>query len=105
MNDKLDQSKADKKEAEAEGAAIAKKIEELDDSISNLEDELTEFRVAQLGEDQLEEFKDLKARRDAATKKLSDWIATGPERNDETMKLYQEMASEIQSLEEQLSKY
>lgn len=105
LNDKLEQVKAEKKAAEAEVAAIAEKIEALDDSISQLENELNEFRVAQLGEDQLKEFKDLKARRDAATKKLADWLAASPERNDETMKLYQEMVSEIQTLEEQLSKY
>ena len=105
LRDKLEQGKAEKKAAEAEGAAIAEKIIGLDDSISKLEDELTEFRVAQLGEGQLKEFKDLKTKHSAATKKLTDWIATGPERNDETMKLFQEMTSEIQTLEEQLSKY
>jgi thiol-disulfide isomerase/thioredoxin len=105
LNEKLEQGKAQKKAAEAEVVALASQIKELDDSISKLEDELTEFRVAQLGEDQLAAFKELKARRDAATSRLADFIAGSPERNDENMKLYQEMVSEIQTLKEQLSKY
>jgi len=81
-------------------------VEDLTKSIENVEADIKMFRLEQrLSEEELKAYKELKDQAAAATKKLEDWIATGPERNDENMKLYQEMVSEIQKLELQLSQY
>jgi len=82
------------------------KVEKITQSIENVEAKIQYFRLEQrLSAEELKAYKELKDQADAATKKLEDWIATSPERNDENMKLYQEMVSEIQTLEAQLSKY
>jgi len=86
--------------------AAGEKAEEITKSIENVEADIQLFRLEQrLSEEELTAYKALKEKAAAAAKKLEDWIATRPERTDENMQLYQEMVSEIQALEEQLSKY
>lgn len=82
------------------------KTQELGQSIAEAEKEIQMFRMQQqLGAEEFKVYKELQEKIDAAMKKMTDWIATNPERNDENVKLYQEMNKEIQTLQEQLSEY
>lgn len=105
LNDKLSKAKADRKTAEAKVEAAQKQVEEIDASIGKLEDDLTEFRVAQLGEDKLKEYKDLQAQLKAKEKELDDWLATNPENNEENMTKFQAMQSELQELNSKLEAF
>lgn len=105
LTDKLASAKQALKEQERVITEASEKAEQLEESIGKLEEEIQMFRIGQLGEDKLEEFKDLKMKLEAANKKLEDWITTRPDRTEENMKLFQEMRSEIQELEKELSKY
>lgn len=82
------------------------KTQELGQSIADAEKEMQLFRMQQqLGAEEFKAYKELQDKLDAAMKKMTDWIATNPARNDENVKLYAEMNKEIQTLQEQLSEY
>lgn len=81
------------------------KASDLQEAIEKTEEDIRMFKIAQQGADKLNEYKDLKTKLDAANKKLSDWINTDPEKNDDNIKLYTDMQAEIQKLEEALSKF
>lgn len=82
------------------------KAEELQRSIMKLEDDMKDFRLEQtLSEEDLQAYRETKAKYDAAIEKIEAWIATQPAQNEENMTLFNEMRDEILSLQEQLSNY
>lgn len=82
------------------------KVELVAKSLENVEADIKMIRLEQsLSEEDLKAYKELQEQAAAATRKLEEWIATSPERNEENMKVYQAMVSEIKTIQEQLSNY
>ena len=83
-----------------------KKADEMQMAIMKAEGAIATFRMEQkLSPEDFKVYQETRTQYDAAVEKLTTWIAGEPEQNEENMKLYQEMISEIQTLEGQLSAY
>jgi|GEM_PF-1080953 len=86
--------------------SIAKqKIEELDQKIVDLKSNAQEFRVAQLGDDDLKQYRKLRAELEKAGKEMAHWKSKGPQRTEENMVKFQAMKTTIQELSKKLSGY
>lgn len=92
-------------EQEQLAATAQKQIEDLKKKAVILQETAAEFRASKLGPETLKQYKELKATYDAAEKKIADWIATQPERNQENVQKYQAMVSELSGLDARLSMY
>ncbi len=80
-----------------------KKIKDLDEKSEELKASAAEFRAAQMGEDKLKEYKDLKTKLDAARKKLTDWLQTEPERTEANSAKYETMSASIDELQTKIA--
>lgn len=98
MSGELAAKKAALEKAEADAAAAQQQAEALGGEIGELEMKIKEFRVAQLGDAKLAEFKALQAQRDAKMKELTDWIATEPEQNEENTAKFEAMRTVVMDL-------
>ncbi|VGO15842.1 Disulfide bond reductase DsbH [Pontiella desulfatans] len=103
--DELATKQAEQKLAEKEEAEARAKARQLKRDVGELEEKMLEFRVAQLDEEERKKFEELETKLEETGKKLSDWMRSKPERNDENMKLYEAMQAEIQEIEQQISQY
>lgn len=71
-----------------------------------LKDDIRFFRVAmQLDTDERKTFEELTVKLREAKQTLIDWLGSNPEQNEYNIKLYQEMYSLLQELEEELAQY
>jgi len=86
------------KEKKRQAAEAEKRAAELEKKIEELKEAAAEFRAARLGPGKLKEYKGLKAGLKAAEKKLSDWLATGPQRTADNSRKYAAMTAEIKKL-------
>jgi thioredoxin-related protein len=85
---------------------VGSELETLQQSYSDKEKELHLFRMEQeLSESDFKAYQELVQQYDAAIRKLPSWAATDPARTEENVMLYEEMVTEIQSIEKQLSAY
>lgn len=103
--DGLAEQKRALKESEKAAAEARNTIGKLTQEIEETEEKMLEFRVAQRGEDELRQFRQLQAQLEESRQKLNDWMGSKPERNEESMKKYQAMQSEIQEIENKISEY
>jgi len=103
--DRLNGQKKALKEEEQKIADAREKIQQISTSINDLEEEARKFRVAQLNEEQREEYNKLKAQYDAAVWKLKEWISTQPERSEENVTKFNTMRDEIGAIIEKLDAY
>ena len=105
LTHKMTEQQAASKVVNAEIAEATQRSEELTVSIATLEEELQDFRVNQLSEDQQKKYKELKAAFESKEKELEDWLGTQPERSEENMEKFQAMQSELQALGSKLEAY
>ncbi|MBN2686511.1 MAG: thioredoxin family protein [Pontiellaceae bacterium] len=83
-----------------------KKAEEAQLAVMKAEGAIEMFRMEQeLSAEAFMVYKETREKYDAAIEKITAWINTEPEQNDENLELYQKMVSEIQALEAKLSEY
>ena len=80
-------------------------IEELEQKIVDQELSAQEFRAAQLGANDLKQYKKLRAELEEVKKEMADWMSNNPQRSEENMKKYQAFNTTIQELSKKLSKY
>jgi thiol-disulfide isomerase/thioredoxin len=104
INDLTGQKQA-LKEGEKAVAEAQNKVSELQKDIRKTEQDMMDFRVAQLSDEKRSEFEQLQADLAEARKKLTEWINTDPEKSDENMEKYKAMQSEIQALEQKIAQY
>lgn len=90
---------------EAVMQAARQKLEELNGSILELEDDLREFRVAQLSGEEQDQFDALKEQFDAKRDALMTWIQTQPERNAENQAKFEAQQAELQDIALKLQAY
>ena len=81
------------------------KIKELNKKVVDLKSNAQEFRVAQLGADDLKQYNKLRAELEEAREEMAHWKSKGPQRTEENKKKYQAMKTTIQELSRKLSKY
>jgi len=81
------------------------KIEEFGNKLVELKSDAQAFRAAQLGDEELEEYKKLSGQLEKAEKKLADWISSQPGNSEENMKKYQVMSATINELTAKISGY
>lgn len=98
LNTQLAEKREALKAAETELAAAQEKTDELGGKITTLETELKEFRIAQAGPAKLKEYQALKTQQETKEKELREWLASGPEKNDENMKKFEAMRKELTEL-------
>lgn len=90
---------------EAVMTAAQQKIEELNANILEMEDDLREFRVAQLGEEEQKKYEGLKVQFDEKRDALMAWIQTQPERNEENQAKFEAQQAELQDIAMKLQAY
>jgi len=105
LNAKMAKQKAASVAVKAEVADAKQRAADLAESISKSVEELQDFRVNQLSEDQQKEYKELKAAFESKEKELEDWLATQPDRSEENMAKFQAMQGEMQALGSKLEAY
>jgi thioredoxin-related protein len=98
LMDDLATRKADLEKAETEAMVAQLRAVSLQEEIVELEMKIKEFRVAQLGETKLAEFKELQAQHDIKMKELTDWFETEPEENEENMAKFEAMSQAIMEI-------
>ncbi|VGO19893.1 thioredoxin family protein [Pontiella sulfatireligans] len=103
--DQLGREKAAVKLGEKAEAEAKAKVREFKTAVNNAEQEMVEFRVAHLSEAERKQYEALQVQRQEAKTKLSDWMKTKPDKNDETMAQYTAMQEEIQELDKKISQY
>ena len=82
-----------------------KQIGELERAVEALKTRAAEFRAARLGPEKLKEYRDLKAKLQAAHQALRDWLATKPQRTAENTRKFTEMQAEIQKVSAKLDEF
>ena len=105
LTSKLAEQQQGVKVAEAAMAAAGQKIDQLNESIDQLEEELQDFRVAQLSEEQQARFKSLKEEFETKRTEIMTWLATEPEPNDENTAKFQKLQGEMQVISTKLDSY
>jgi thioredoxin-related protein len=93
------------KAAEIAMASAGQKIDQLNESIEQLEENLQDFRVAQLSEEEQEKFKSLKEAFEATRTEIITWLATEPEPNEENTEKFHTLQAEMQATSTQLDTY
>jgi protein disulfide-isomerase len=105
LTEKLIAQRKDVAMQEAAMLAAQQKMEELNEAILQSEDDLREFRVVQLSEEEQKTYEDLKAQFDTKRDALMAWIQTQPERNEANQAKFDTMQSEIQEIALKLQAY
>lgn len=80
-------------------------IKDTEQKLADQQESAQAFRAAQLGEEQLTQYKSLKSELETAKKALAEWMSSEPPRNEENMKKFQSLSAAIQEISGKLSKY
>lgn len=105
LTSKLAEQKRAVEKAEAAMEAASQTVDELSGILAELEEELHEFRIKQLSEEQQKAYADLKGQFDTKQAELIAWIGTQPEQNEENFAKFQVMQEALQGLAAQLEAY
>jgi thioredoxin-related protein len=105
LTSKMEEHQKAIKAAETAMASAGQKIDQLNESIEQLEENLQDFRVAQLSEEEQEKFKSLKALFEAKRTEIMTWLATEPEPNEENTEKFHTLQGEMQATSSQLDTY
>ena len=103
--DQLTDRKQQLKQAEQTVEEARKEVRAMELGIRKTEEQIRDFRVAQLDGDARQEFEALQEQLKRARDGLAEWIKTDPEKNEENMEKYKEMQAEIQALEARIAGY
>ena len=98
LRKRIDQKKAEMQEAEKAFHEAMEAAELLGQEMGALNAEMKEFRIEQMGEEKVAEYKAILAEHAAKVQELSDWLDTNPDENEENMAKYSEMQETIMAL-------
>ncbi|PCJ58588.1 MAG: hypothetical protein COA79_12565 [Planctomycetota bacterium] len=102
---KLSESSTKKATHSTAITALEKKVLNLGKDIIKLQSTAQEFRVAQIGPDEIKKYQKIKDELKKTTTALQLWLKSKPQKTEENNKKYHKMNSEIMELKKQLSAY